>query len=90
MQGLNIKTGIVSKLGIDIPVLDLAEETAVNTIIITVPSIRGDSGGPVFVIADEKFYCIGMIYALTDGAAGYNFAFKSNYLQNIIQKIKTK
>ncbi len=89
MKGINIKTGIVSKLFIDKPILNLPEITALNTFITTVPTIGGDSGGPILAIDKytKKYYLIGMIYAATRYKEGYNYGFKSNYLMSTTEKL---
>lgn len=89
MKGINIKTGMVSKINIDKPVLTLPEHTKNKTIVITTPTIGGDSGSPLlaFNLNTRQYEIIGMVFAGTNYTEGYNFALKSNYVQTIVREI---
>ena len=89
MDGINIKTGIVSILRLNKSILGLLPETAPESFVITNPTNNGDSGGPVFVIENGSYYFIGMVYGLWKGVDGYGYVIKSNYILGIIKKIKS-
>ena len=88
MRGVNIKTGIVSILEIETPILEFHGRTAKATFVMTTPVNGGDSGGPVFVFNNGYAYVIGMCYAATRNVQGYNYAIKSNYILDMISEIK--
>ena len=88
MDGANIKVGIVSRLFLNKSILGFVSNTAVDSFVMTNPTNRGDSGGPVFVIENGSYYFIGMMYGILNGADGYGFVFKSNYIMDVINKLK--
>ena len=89
MNGVNIKTGIISIIEIPKPLFGLHERTAKASFVMTTPTNGGDSGGPIFAISNGKHYVIGMCYAGSN-KQGYNIAFKSNYIRMVIEEIKSK
>jgi len=88
MQGINIKFGNVSILEVKKPILGLSKRTAKNSFVMTNPTNGGDSGGPIFVIRDNKLLVTGMCYASAFRLQGYNMAFKSNYIIDVVKEIK--
>lgn len=86
LSGINVKTGIISMTNVtEIIFSDI--DGSKQTITITIPANHGDSGGPVFATLANNPVVIGMFYAFSTNQ-GYNYAFKSNYLQDCIEKIK--
>ena len=88
MAGMNIKSGIVSRLSIKAPLFGLPQDTVQGSFIMDTPSIGGDSGGPVLASQYGEYYLIGMIYANLRGGDGYTICFKSNYLKALVEKFK--
>lgn len=88
MAGVNIKSGLVSKIGIDKPLFEMHERTAAATMVVSIPVNGGDSGSPVFAQRNGKHYFVGIIYAGAPGLQGYNMAFMSNYVKTAVEEIQ--
>lgn len=88
MEGVNIKTGIVSIIKLEKGIMGLSDKVGNETFVMAVPTNQGDSGGPVFVIYEDKYYLIGMAYATYLRADGYGFAVKSNQIMDVVNTLK--
>lgn len=84
-EAINIKDGVVSRktVGEDyrVPMLK-------NTIMITTPMNPGDSGSPVIAFRNGQAEIVGIAAMTFPARQGFGFAFKSNYVKDVIEKIK--
>lgn len=88
VKGENFKDGMVSKIGIDMPILGNHKRTAPASMIISIPVNSGDSGSPVFAKRNGQHYLVAMVYANRSRLQGYNMAFMSNYIRTAIEEIR--
>lgn len=88
MRGVNIKGGIISKLFVDGIYKEFSKVG--KSFIVSAPTNPGDSGSPVFIVDrwTNLAYIVGMSFGTLSQVDGYGFVYKSNYLKEVIQRLK--
>lgn len=81
LRGVNIKTGMVSMLGVG--GYEIPEKCFTHT----TPMVKGDSGSPILARRGNGYEVIGMANAGILAAQGYNFGICVSYIKEAIKEI---